>query len=118
VVCFVGKGIWREVEFVFRKAEETRLRLEGKKAKKGKGQDKGEGVGTRDGEARGEWEGVRGWKVVHGDVMDGEGSDGNRAEAGKGRRVRETVFWVVGSTSGLVRETVSIPHRFSPFFPP
>lgn len=78
IVCFVGKDIWREVQFVLTAAERRKVGRK-KVAKKEK--------------IEAGWDEPRTWKVVH--PRDGAG------------QVRETYFWAVSSTSGLCRDTVS-----------
>ncbi|CED84604.1 G/T mismatch-specific thymine DNA glycosylase [Phaffia rhodozyma] len=92
VVCFVGKEIWREFEFMLNLghlAQNRRSHKAGKtKETKGKrgAQKKQEG-----------WElGPREWKVVHPAIE----VDGIPKEK------KETFFWVVSSTSGLVRDSM------------
>lgn len=85
MVCFVGKDIWKEVEFVLKKAQPAPASSPVKRSRKGKEKEKDE-VGLK-------WEGPRGWKMVHGKVKEELDED----EEEKGERVEETYFWVVSN---------------------
>lgn len=84
VVCFVGKDIWKEVEFVIKKAApslSSKGKGKGKAALKVEAESNGEVKDPREPRTGAEWEGPRGWKIVHGKE--------------ERRVVQETYFWVV-----------------------
>lgn len=106
IVCFVGKKIWDEFEFVIKKSAKPATRAwEGEvlpstlSAEKKPKTSKASKKSSSSARPVFQWDQPRPYRVAH-DSPSGEG-------------LQNTLFWVVPSTSGLVR--VQLPEQIEHF---